>query len=643
MNRLLRIIVSLMFSALFAGSLAAQPLPRSVLIIDELGPGLPWYVALSGAFQTTLNARSTTSVSVYAENLDLNRFGSPEYEKTLRNYFRDKYQGRPIDVIVASGSSALDFVLRSRAGLWTGVPLIFATVSEAVAAKLKLPPDVTGTTMRHTLADMVSTARILVPNLKQIALVGDPLERNSFWHEFKDELAGVTTDLRLLDLTGLPMTELRRRTVALPDDTAILYTGIYIDGAGVGYIPRDALVAIAEVANRPIVIDADTYVGQGAVGGFIVDPRAIGQAAAELTLRILNGESATNIPVAVGNFNKPVFDWRQLKRWNVSENRLPRGSEIRFREMTAWERYQPQIIAIGIALMLQAGLIIGLVVEHWRRRQAEEAVRQSLSEALRLEELRAAQDHLVQAEKLSSLGQLTEGIAHEINSPVGTSLTIASTLAERCNAFADEQSSGQLRRSQLTEFIESNRDAANQLVENLARAGGLVQSFKQVATNHAHLDRHLFDLKSATDQMLASLRSTLGTFDGTIKIDIPDGIVMNSYPGPYGQVLTNLFLNAVTHGLDEAKDGSITIKARQLNDQQVEMHFSDDGKGMSEVVQRKAFDPFFTTRRSRGQTGLGLHIAYNIVTQQLGGQITLRSEPGQGAAFIILLPVFSPG
>jgi ABC-type uncharacterized transport system substrate-binding protein len=174
MNWLLRTIVSLMFSALFAGSLAAQPLPRSVLIIDELGPGLPWYVALSGAFQTTLNARSTNSVSVYAENLDLNRFGSPEYEKTLRNYFRDKYQGKPIDVIVASGSSALDFVLRSRAELWTGVPLIFATVSEAVAAKLKLPPDVTGTTMRHTLADMVSTARMLVPNLKQIALVGEP-------------------------------------------------------------------------------------------------------------------------------------------------------------------------------------------------------------------------------------------------------------------------------------------------------------------------------------------------------------------------------------------------------------------------------------------------------------------------------------
>jgi signal transduction histidine kinase len=141
---------------------------------------------------------------------------------------------------------------------------------------------------------------------------------------------------------------------------------------------------------------------------------------------------------------------------------------------------------------------------------------------------------------------------------------------------------------------------------------------------------------------LASLRATFGTFEGAITVDIPDGIMMNSYPGPYGQVLTNLFLNSVTHGLDEASAGRITVSARQMNDKQVEINFSDDGKGMSEIVQRKAFDPFFTTRRSQGRTGLGLHIAYNIVTQQLGGQIILRSRPGQGATFIISLPVLSP-
>ena len=103
-----------------------------------------------------------------------------------------------------------------------------------------------------------------------------------------------------------------------------------------------------------------------------------------------------------------------------------------------------------------------------------------------------------------------------------------------------------------------------------------------------------------------------------------------------------MFLNAVTHGLDEKRDGLITVNARQLNNEQVEINFSDDGKGMSETVQRKAFDPFFTTRRSKGRTGLGLHIAYNIVTQQLGGQITVKSKPGQGATFIISLPVVSP-
>ena len=239
---------------------------------------------------------------------------------------------------------------------------------------------------------------------------------------------------------------------------------------------------------------------------------------------------------------------------------MPPGSDVRFREITAWERYKSQIILIVIALLLQAALIVGLIVEHWRRRRAEEATRQSLSESFRLEALRAAQDRQVQAEKLASLGELTAGVAHEINGPVGTSLTIASTLAERCDAFANEQCSGQLRRSQLTDFVGNNQDAATQLVVNLSRAGELVQSFKQVGINHAQVDRRSLDLKGATEWRLASLRPTIAAFEGAIKVDIPEGIMMNSYPGPYGQVVTNLFLNAVTHGLDETKMRVLTLQ-----------------------------------------------------------------------------------
>jgi signal transduction histidine kinase len=272
----------------------------------------------------------------------------------------------------------------------------------------------------------------------------------------------------------------------------------------------------------------------------------------------------------------------------------------------------------------------------------EELQQRTRELSLSLEELRTAKDRLVQAEKLASLGQLTAGIAHEINGPIGTSLTIASSLAQRCIAFSGEQFSGQLRRSQLAAFVDISRDAANQLVANLTRAADLVQSFKQVAVNRIDEQRQFFDLNRATNQMLAVLRPALKGLDIAVTIDVPEGIMMNSYAGLYGLMLTNLFLNAATHGLGEIRRGTITITARRLNADLVEITFFDDGKGMSEAVRHHAFDPFFTTDRDRGGTGLGLHVVYNIVTQQFGGHIVLTSEPGNGTTFIISIPVVSP-
>jgi signal transduction histidine kinase len=221
-------------------------------------------------------------------------------------------------------------------------------------------------------------------------------------------------------------------------------------------------------------------------------------------------------------------------------------------------------------------------------------------------------------------------------------MTVASTLARRCESFTTELDQGQMRRSRLVEFIDSNREAANQLVANLQRAGELIQSFKQVAVDRSHAERRQFDLRHSTEQILASLRPGLKKSHIELVTEIPEGIVMDSYPGHYGQVLTNLFLNAVKHGFDGVPEGTIHIEARRVGAGQVELNFYDDGKGMTEEVQRRAFDPFFTTRRSEGGTGLGLHIVYNLVTRRLGGRIMVSSAPWRGTTFRITLPLSAP-
>jgi signal transduction histidine kinase len=277
------------------------------------------------------------------------------------------------------------------------------------------------------------------------------------------------------------------------------------------------------------------------------------------------------------------------------------------------------------------------------KRRTEEALRASKEQAeTALSELRDTQTSLIEAEKLAALGSLVAGVAHEVNNPVGISLTVASSLARRCDEFAREIETGPIRRSRLAEFVEGNREAANQLVSNLHRAGELVQSFKQVAVDRSQADRRLFELRESTDQIIASLKPGLKKSQVRLVVDVPAGIVMDSYPGMFGQVLTNLFLNAAHHAFPDDVGGTISLVARTSGADQVHIIFRDDGIGMSEEVQRHAFDPFFTTRRGDGGTGLGLHIVYTLITRKLGGRIVLSSEPGKGTTFRISLPRVSP-
>ncbi len=277
------------------------------------------------------------------------------------------------------------------------------------------------------------------------------------------------------------------------------------------------------------------------------------------------------------------------------------------------------------------------------KRRTEVELRASKENAeTALAELRDAQKSLIDAEKLAALGGLVAGVAHEVNNPVGISLTVASSLERRCDLFAAEVKAAPLRRSRLDEFIAGVGDAARQLVANLQRAGELIQSFKQVAVDRSHAERREFDLRLATEQIIASVRPVLRKSQVRIASEVPPAIALDSDPGSYGQVLTNIFLNAVNHAFPDGHGGTVRVKAHDIGVRHVEIIVSDDGVGMSEEVRRRAFDPFFTTRRSQGGTGLGLHIIYNLVTQSLGGQLHLDSAPGRGTTIRIVLPRVAP-
>jgi PAS domain S-box-containing protein len=276
-----------------------------------------------------------------------------------------------------------------------------------------------------------------------------------------------------------------------------------------------------------------------------------------------------------------------------------------------------------------------------RQRSAElEQANTDLS--LALETLQRTQHELLAAEKMASLGSLVAGVAHELNTPIGNSLLASTALADRVAAFNRVVADGTLRRSALLSHLEEVQQASKLISGSLHKAANLISSFKQIAVDQTSDQRRRFDLLLVLQDTLATYMPRLRLAACTVTLDIPSGLMLDSYPGSLYQVMNNLINNSLMHAFDGKLDGAIVIRAREVAANMVELEFSDDGAGMSEDVLHRVFDPFFTTRMGQGGTGLGMNIVYNIVSGVLGGRIDIKSTPGQGTRIRITMPKAAP-
>ncbi len=256
--------------------------------------------------------------------------------------------------------------------------------------------------------------------------------------------------------------------------------------------------------------------------------------------------------------------------------------------------------------------------------------------------LQLTQSKLVEQEKLAALGALVAGVAHELNTPIGNSLLTASSLDEITAELVRDINGGSVRRSRFENFGTQAKSACTLLMRNLENAANLITSFKQIAVDQTSDKRRVFNLNTVTNEIGATLGGRIRRDHHHLSIQIPEHIEMDGYPGSYGQVITNMILNALIHAFDGKEDGQISISVSKFDRQQVTMHISDNGNGISEDNLNRIFDPFFTTRMGQGGSGLGLHISYNIVTAILGGSIQVKSRLGHGTQFDITLPTNAP-
>ena len=254
-----------------------------------------------------------------------------------------------------------------------------------------------------------------------------------------------------------------------------------------------------------------------------------------------------------------------------------------------------------------------------------------------IEDLGNTHKQLVESEKLASLGSLVAGIAHEINTPLGISVTSATAMHEELNILQEKFNNDTLKRSELESFFEQANQACVILHTNLHRASDLVRSFKQVAVDQTVDELRDINLNKYIDEVLISIGPSLNSSDVVINAECDDDIEIETHPGALSQIISNLVLNSMTHAYDEDSKGAIHIKAYQDNNNII-VDYSDDGKGINQENLKNIFTPFFTTRRGLGGSGLGLSIVYNLVTGTLKGNISAESIEGEGAHFRIMFP-----
>jgi signal transduction histidine kinase len=472
-----------------------------------------------------------------------------------------------------------------------------------------LPPQVRGILVKREFAPTVEIALRLHPRTEHAVVVAGTSEFDTrLLDEAKIDFEFYESRLDFKYLTTLPLQDLLTELSDLPPRTLVFYTTLLRDGAGETLVPREVVERVSAAANAPTYGFFDQYVGRGIVGGDVNSISAHGVEAAKLALQVLAGTEMSRPQVSEVPTNKILFDWRQLQRWGISESRLPRGSEIRFRESSAWEQYKTPILAISAAILLQAMLIAWLIHERQYRRRAERTARETFAE-------------LTQVNRMATAGELSAAIAHEIRQPITGMVTMANAALRWLSRESPD--------------VGRARDAMNKVVAAGHQAGDVITNVrglfgkdtqKKIPTDLNTLIQSVLKVVSL-DLRKHSIESQL-----TLGEQLPP-VIANEVQ--LQQVILNLVMNAI-ESMDSAEPRVLAIKSEKTEYNDVCVSIADTGSGIDRANLKRVFEPMFTTK-AHGM-GMGLSICKSIIENHKG-RIWVTAGAPRGSIFHFELPI----
>jgi signal transduction histidine kinase len=341
---------------------------KRVLVVHSSRRDAPYTVLVENALRTTIRDALGGRLDYYVEYVDTARFSGPEYAAVVRDFFREKYRGLRLDVVIAEGETPFAFLVQHRAELFPGVPLVFSREGGPVASI----PNATGVIFPVDMKSTLDLALTLQPNTRSVAVIVGSSPFDGFYERIaRQQFREYEGRVALTYLTSMPLRELRDAISRLPQDSIVYFVSFFQDGAGNRFIPVDILATLSRDANAPLYCWPEMTLGSGILGGVLLSEEAVARRTAELAVRVLRGESPDSIPTAEIKPYVRAFDWRQLRRWGIREDRLPPDAIVRFKDESLWSLYRWRIIGVLSLVVAQTILIVGLLLQRRHRRRAE--------------------------------------------------------------------------------------------------------------------------------------------------------------------------------------------------------------------------------------------------------------------------------
>jgi signal transduction histidine kinase len=597
---------------LTSGAHAAETARAKRVLLISTGSRLsPGFALVDQGVLEALGKIPSRRVETYAENLDILRFPTERFQRIFTEYLTEKYAEQPPDLIILVFVGNLGIARKLLQHLFPGTPVIVAGFTEEEIPLEQFGSLVSGIAQRVDPRATLELILRLQPQIRRIVVVGGTAEVDlSVLNRVKDAARSFAGRVEFDFWNDRSMAELRQAVAALPPQTAILFSRMFRDGGGQAVISTQAGQSIAQWANVPVYVMTDLALGTGAVGGSVGSIEAFGKRAGELARLILSGAAPTSLPFEVRIDSVPMFDWRALKRWGISENRLPPNSIVRFRQASVWQQYGWYILGALFIFALQATMMAGLLLQRTRRRGAEL-------------ELQRNREELAHVTRVSTVGELTTSVAHELNQPLGAILSNAE--AAEMFLAAEPPALGEVR-----DILADIRKDDQRASEVIRRMRGLLR--KQ------ELAPKSIEINEAVDEVLRLLSIDASARKVAMKFERTAGLArVWCDPVHFQQVVLNLVLNGMEAmaGLSEEKR-QVVVRTGPGDNGTVKIAVADSGPGIPIDRLPKLFEPFFTTKKEG--MGMGLSIARTIVEAH-HGQIWAENNSEIGATFYFTVPV----